>query len=197
MAHHLAALVTAVDAREEVTVEQRIEIIETILKVWGARRTLPGTVPAYELDLVFSALDMLGDDRPWRFSRLQKYADGLGAAEEAEAPLVLMAISLERLTRQAVLALVWLATQDAVVRNEQWLEAASAAMVSMEDELASSTRRVQRRLSDFVGDEPFYGVDAEDEVSVKSDVLVLGLRAMSEELVSLADRLEGKTSRII
>lgn len=60
MAHHLAALVTAADAAEEVTVEHRIEIIETILKVWGARRTLPGEVPAYELDLVFSALDIAG-----------------------------------------------------------------------------------------------------------------------------------------
>lgn len=195
MAHHLAALVTAVDAAEEVTVEQRMEIVETILKVWGARRTFPAAVPAYEIDLVLCALDMLGDDRPWRFSRLQEYADGLGAAEEAEAPLILKAISLERLTRQAVLALVWLATQDAVARNADWLEAASAAMAPMEDELASSTRRVRRRLRDFVGDEPFDGVDAEDENSVKSDVLVLALRAMSEELVSLADQLEGKASQ--
>jgi len=195
MAHHLAALVTAADATGEVTAEQRMEIIETILKVWGARRTIPGAVPAYELDLVFSALDMLGDDRPWRFSRLQEYAGGLDVAEEAEAPLVLKAISLQRLTRQAVLALVWLATQDALARNEDWLEAASAAMAPLEDELASNTRQIRRRLRDLVGDEPFYGVDAEDKASVKPDVLVQGLRAMSEELASLADQLEDKAAR--
>ena len=193
MAHHLAALVAAVDAADEVTVEQRIEVVETILGVWGARRRLPGEIPAYELDLVFSALDMLGDDRPWRFSRLQEYAGGLNVAEEAEVPLVVMAVSLERLTRQAVLALVWLATQDAASRNEEWLEAVSAAMAPMEDELASSTSRVRRRLRDLVGDEPFYGMDAEEKVSVKTDVLALGLRAMSEELASLADQVEGKT----
>lgn len=83
--------------------------------------------------------------------------------------MVLKAISLERLTRQAVLALVWLATQDAVARNEEWLEAASAAMAPTEDELASITRRVRRRLRDFLGDEPFHGVDAEDTVSVKPE----------------------------
>jgi hypothetical protein len=116
-------------------------------------------------------------------------------AEEAEAPLVLKAISLERLTRQAVLALVWLATQDAAARNEEWLAAASAAIVPLEDELASSTSRVRRRLRDLVGEEPFYGVDAEDKVSVKSEVLVLGLRAMSKELASLADQLERESSQ--
>lgn len=194
MAHHLAALVTAADAAGEVTVEDRIEIVETILKVWGARRTLPGEVPAYELDLVFSALDMLGDARPWRFSRLQEYAGGLNAAETAEVPLVVKAVSLERLTRQAILALIWLACQDAASRNEDWLVAAAAAMAPLEDELASTTRHVRRRLREFIGDEPFYALDAEKKAEVNTSVLAPGLRAMADELAALADELDGKTS---
>ncbi|MEO8107237.1 MAG: hypothetical protein ABI720_07950 [Actinomycetes bacterium] len=194
MAHQLAALVTAAEVADDVSVEQRTEIVETILKVWRARRTLPGEVPAYDLDLVFLALDMLGDDRPWRFSQLEQYASGLRTAEEAEAPLVVKAVLLERLTRQAVLALVWLAAEDAAARNEDWLETASAAMAPMEDELASSTRRVRRRLRDFVGDETFYGVNAEPTALVKTDFLALSLRAMSAELASLADELEGRAS---
>lgn len=193
MAHHLAALVAAADAAVDVTVEQRMEIVETILKVWGARRKIPGQGPGYELDLVFSALDMLGDDRPWRFSRLQEYAGELNAAERAETPLVVKAVSLERLTRQAVLALVWLACQDAASRNEDWLVAVADAMAPLEDELTATTRRVQRSLREFIGDAPFHGLDAEEKTEVNTSVLALGLRAMADELSGLADELDGKT----
>lgn len=194
MAHHLAALVAAADAADDVTVEQRMEIVETILKVWGARRKFPGQVPGYELDLVFFALDMLGDDRPWRFSRLQEYAGGLEAAESAEAPLVIKAVSLERLTRQAVLALVWLACKDAASRNEEWLAAAAAAMAPLEDELMADTRRVHRRLREFIGDEPFNGLDAKEKAEAKTSVLAHGLRSMAAELSGLADELDSTTS---
>lgn len=194
MAHHLAALVSAADAADGVTAEQRVEIVDTILKVWGARRTFPGQVPGYELDLVFVALDMLGDNRPWRFSRLQEYASELDAAHSAEVPLVATAITLERLTRQTVLALVWLACQDAASRNEEWLVAAAAAMAPLEDELTATTRSVHRRLRDFIGDEPFNGVDAEEKAEVKTSALALGLRAMADVLTGLADELDGTTS---
>lgn len=194
MAHHLAALIAAADGADDVTIEQRMEIVETILKVWGARRKLPGQVPAYELDLVFSALDMLGDDRPWRFSRLREYADGLNAAAQAEASLIIKAVSLERLTRQAVLALVWLACQEAASRNEEWLVAAATAMAPLEDELTATTRRVHRRLREFIGDGPFYGLEAEEKSADNTSVLAQGLRAMADELSVLADELDGETS---
>ncbi|MFJ2315473.1 hypothetical protein ACIOTN_01995 [Glutamicibacter sp. NPDC087661] len=194
MAHHLAALIVAAETDDDVTIGQRTEIVETILSVWGARRKLPGQVPAYELDLVFSALDMLGDDRPWRFSRLQEYAGGLNAAEKAEAPLVVQAVSLERLTRQAVLALIWLACQDATTRNEPWLATASAALAPLEDELTATTRRVHRRLREFIGDEPFYRLDTEEKTESDNCVLARRLRAMADELTGLADELDGKTS---
>ena len=53
MAHHLAALVTAAESDRDITVEQRTEIVDTILKVWATRRSFPGEVPAVELDMVF------------------------------------------------------------------------------------------------------------------------------------------------
>ncbi len=106
--------------------------------------------------------------------------------------MVLKALLLEQLTRRAVLALVWLAIQDAASRHEEWLSVATAAMAPMEDELASITGGVKQRLREFVDDEPFYGVDAEDKVSVKTGDLASALRTMSEELASLADQVEGK-----
>ncbi|PYI37916.1 hypothetical protein CVS30_12665 [Arthrobacter psychrolactophilus] len=194
MAHHLAALVSAADAADGVTVEQRVEIIETILKVWGARRKLPGQVPGYELDQVYIALDMLGDDRPWRFSRLQSYAAGLDAAKDARAPLAATAVTLERLTRQTVLALVWRACQDAASRNEEWLVAAAAAMAPLKDELSANTRSVHRRLRDLVGDEAFDGADYEEKTELSTSNLALRLRTMADQLHGLADELDGMTS---
>ncbi|GAB3821938.1 hypothetical protein GCM10028799_34740 [Kribbella italica] len=190
MAHHLAALVTAADGADEIAVEQRVEIVKTILMVWGARRRLPGDPPAHELDMVLSALDVLGDDRPWKFSRLQKYADGLDTAEAAGVPLVVKAASLERLTRQAVLALFWLACQEAASHNEDWLVTVTAAVAPLEDELTSTTRRVHRRLREFIDAEQLSGADADKEAGIDTSVLALGLRAMGAELVAIADELE-------
>ncbi|KNX36977.1 hypothetical protein [Luteipulveratus halotolerans] len=194
MAHHLAALVTAAETADAVTVDQRTEIVDLILKIWRARRTLPGDVPAHDLDMVFAALDMLGDDRPWRFSRLQKYADDLDAARAAAVPLVVKAVLLERTTRQAVLALIWLACEDAASRNEEWLVTAASAMAPLEDELAATTQSVRRRLRDFLGDEPFSGLDTEQKPKIDSIVLGGRLRAMAETLTGLANELDGDTS---
>jgi hypothetical protein len=191
MAHHLAALVTAAEGEVGATVEQRTEIVDTILRVWAARRSFPGEVPAFELDLVFAALDMLGDDRPWRFSRLQNFAGNLRSAEDAEVPLVVTAINLERLTRQALLVLIWRACQDAVAKNEPWLEAAEAVGGEIEDELVASTRRVRRRLVDLTADEPWNPDVPGEKDKPEAHVLTLGLRAMSEQLALLANELDG------
>jgi hypothetical protein len=187
MAHHLAALVVAAED-ENVTLKQRTEIVDTILKVWAARKTYPGEVPAYQLDLVFSALDMLGDDRPWRFSRLRN-VEGL-ATDDAEIPLAVMAVNLERLTRETLLALIWLACQDAIANEAHWLEAAEALGESIEDELATSTRRISRRLLDLTGDVEWNPESQDDEKTVKTAVITRRLRAMSVELITLADELE-------
>lgn len=190
MAHHLAALIAAAETVDEITVEQRIEIVDLILKVWSARRSFPGEVPAYELDLVFSALDMLGDDRPWRFSRLQHLAGNLSAANVAEVPMVVKAVSLERLTRQAILVLLWRAFEDAIARNESWLKTAEAARGSIADELASNTRRVGRHLLDLASDEPWDPDSPAAEDKVETTALTMALRVMSQQLAELADQLD-------
>lgn len=194
MAHHLAALVSAVDGADEIAVEQRVEIVKTILMVWGARRTFPGGTPGYKLDKVLSALDLLGDDRPWKFSRLEKYADELDAANAAGVPLVVKAVSLERLMRQTILALFWQACQEAAARNEDWLVTVTAAVAPLEDELTSTTQRVHRRLREFIDAEQLSGADANQKPGVDPSVLALGLRAMAAELVAIADKLDTGTS---
>jgi hypothetical protein len=190
MAHHLAALVVAADA-EDVTVEQRAEIVDTILKVWAARRTFPGEVPGYQLDLVFSTLDILGDDRPWRFSRLRNL-EGI-STDDAEIPLAVMAVNLERLTREALIALIWRACQDAIANEDHWLEAAKALNDLIEDELSTSTRSISRRLLDLTG-EVNWDPDGPNEKTVKTEVVTRRLRAMSSELIALADELDGDKS---
>ena len=101
------------------------------------------------------------------------------------------AINLERLTRQALLILIWRACQEAIAKNEPWLQAVEAASGQVEDELVSSTRRISRRLIDLTGDEP-WNPDAPGEEKDKptTDVLALGLRAMSEQLALVADELD-------
>lgn len=192
MAHHLAALVVAAED-ENATIEQRTEIVDTILKVWAARKSYPGEVPAYELDLVFSALDMLGDDRPWRFSRL-RHVEGL-ATDDAEIPLAVMAVNLERLTREALVVLIWRACQDAIAKEAHWLEAAESLAESIEDDLATNTRRISRRLLDLQGDQEWSPESLDEEKAVKIAVLARRLRAMSAELINIADGLERDADR--
>ncbi|MGH3717426.1 MAG: hypothetical protein ACRDRI_01020 [Pseudonocardiaceae bacterium] len=64
MAHHLAELVVAAQDEATTTVEQRQQIVETILKVWTHRRYYPGRAPLEEFSSVFLALDRLGDSSP-------------------------------------------------------------------------------------------------------------------------------------
>lgn len=190
MAHHLSALITAAEFAEEVTVEQRVEIVDMILRVWGARRSSPGRSPGYELDHVFAALDMLGDDRPWKFTRLQSLASSLSPANDAESSLIMKAVSLESLTRQSVLSLIWLACEDAATRNESWLKAAEAAHKAAGEELTSTTRQVKRRLRGLTNNESQSPLTSSDENRVDPTVLSQNLRVMSQQLTELADQLD-------
>ena len=61
MAHHLAQLIVAAQDDAPTTVEQRIQIVETILKVWGKRRYYPAGAPLEEYADVLTALDLLGN----------------------------------------------------------------------------------------------------------------------------------------
>lgn len=195
MSHHLAALVVAAESQDDsVTVEQHIEIVDLILKVWVSRRSSPGDAPAYEIDRVFSALDLLGDDTPWRFSRLQDLARSLQMAADAEVPLIVKAANLETLTRKALLILIWRAFQEAIAKNEVWLATADAIAAETEDELVSSTRRVSRMLAELGGGAPWNPAAEVAEDKVATGDIARRLRGKAEELILLADELDGGTT---
>lgn len=187
MAHHLAELVIAAKDDTSITVEQRATIIETILDVWARRRSAPGAVPAIELDHVYAALDRLGDDRPWRFSRLMGL-DGLPTSDR-EAPLIALAVGLERLSRETAIALLWRAFEDGIARDASWIAANEAIGGQLGDDLLSATRNVQRRLRSLAGEEGEPGTEGTAQSDGHAEV-VNRLKKMSKSLSALATALE-------
>lgn len=145
MAHHLAELVVAAQDEATTTVEQRQQIVETILKVWTHRHHYPGRAPLEEFSSVFLALDRLGDSTPWKFSRLFNTDTEILAPSTSGLPLVTTAAELGRLTRETLLRLIWLAAQDAKEKNQEWLEAADKIASNIESELTTTLRRLRRR----------------------------------------------------
>jgi hypothetical protein len=145
MAHHLAELVVAAQDETTTTVKQRQQIVETILKVWTHRRYYPGRAPLEEFSSVFLALDRLGDDSPWKFSRLFNADTQMPDPSISGLPLVATAAELERLTRETLLRLIWLAVQDAKEKNQEWLEAADKIASNVESELTTTLLRLRRR----------------------------------------------------
>lgn len=147
MAHHLAELAVAAQDDTTTTVEQRQQIVETILKVWTHRRFFPGRAPLEEFSNVFAALDRLGDDSPWKFSRLFDANTQMpGSSSNSGPPLVTTAAELERLTRETLLHLIWLAAQDAKDKSQEWLEAADKVASNLESEVNTTLSGLRRRL---------------------------------------------------
>jgi hypothetical protein len=158
MSHHLAELIEAAKDEAKTTPEQRIQIVETILKLWMARRAFPGHVPGGEFDTVFAALDRLADDSPWAFSRLSKFTKELPEPESTDLPLIATAADLDRLARESVITLIALAFEGAFEANGQWIDAGEALQANLENELSSVVTRIQRRLDTlqaFSEDDPF------------------------------------------
>ena len=147
MAYHLAGLVQAAQDDANATVEQRQQIIETILKVWSHRSDYPRPAPLEEFDSVLAALDRLGDDSPWRFSRLFDPETKAPEPSTPGLPLVATAAELERLTRETLLRLIWLAAQDAKERNQDWLEVADKVVSNVESDVTTTLERLQRRVA--------------------------------------------------
>jgi hypothetical protein len=147
MAHHLAELVQAAQDDATATVEQRQQIIKTILKVWSHRSAYPRPAPLEEFDSIIAALDRLGDDSPWRFSRLFDPATETPEQLTSGLPLVATAAELERLTRETLLRLIWLAAQDAKERNQDWLEVADKVASNLESDVTTALERLQRRVA--------------------------------------------------
>ena len=100
VAHHLAELVVAAEDESITTVEQRLQIVQTVLKVWARRRDLPGRSPLEEFSGVLAGLDRLGDRTSWRFLRLVEMVAGLPEPSTSGLPLVETAAELERLARR-------------------------------------------------------------------------------------------------
>lgn len=147
MAHHLAELVQAAQDDATATVEQRQQIIETILKIWSHRSDYPRPAPLEEFDSILAALDRLGDDSPWRFSRLFDPTTKTPEPSTSGLPLVTTAAELERLTRETLLRLIWLAAQDAKERNQDWLEVADKVASNLESDVTTALERLRRRVA--------------------------------------------------
>jgi hypothetical protein len=158
MSHHLAQLVEDAKDDAKTTPTQRIQIVETILKLWMGRQALPGHVPGREFDTVFAALDRLGDDSPWAFSRLRNITEDLPDPESTDLPLIATAAELDRLVRETVITLIAVAFEDALKVNGDWINAAAGLHAELEGELSSVVTRIRRRLGRLQAlpeDEPF------------------------------------------
>jgi hypothetical protein len=146
MALHLAELIVAAQNPSTTTLEERQQIVETILKVWTHRPYYPARAPLEEFSNVFMALDRLGDDSPWKFSRLFDADTKMPDPSTSGLPLVTTCADLERLTRETLLRLIWLAAQDAKEKNQGWLEAAEKVASNLENEVTTTLWRLQRRV---------------------------------------------------
>lgn len=137
--------VTAAKDDAATTLEQRQQIVETILKVWAHRRHYPGQSPLEEYAGVLAALKRLGDTRPWRFSRPFDSDFEIPDPSTSGLPLVATAAELERLTRETLIRLIWLEAHDAKDKNQQWIEAADKAALCLESRVTTTIAGLQRR----------------------------------------------------
>lgn len=147
MAHHLAELVAAAQDDATTTVEQRQQIVETILKVWAYRRYYPGRGPLKEFASVFKALDRLGDDSSWKFFRFSNEDIELPDPSASDLPLVATAAELERLARETLVRLIWLAAHKAKEQNQKWLEVADKVTSNLESEVTTTLWDLRRRVA--------------------------------------------------
>lgn len=149
MAYHLAALVQAAEDDAATTIDQRQTIISTILQIWDRRYEFVRRTPLQDFAHVFAALDRLGDETPWRYSRFpDEVAETLDPADP-KLPLVSVAARLERLSRETLILLIWRAARDAADEGAGWLEIADKLEPSMESRVLAKLRdlRLQRRAS--------------------------------------------------
>ncbi len=146
MAHHLVELVKLAEDGSAITVDQRREIVDLILKVWAHRRYYSGDDLLNEYPAVFVALERLGDDAPWKFLRLFDGQEGPGAGGASLAPLR-TAIELAEVARDTVIGLLWLAAKDAGHSNEGLLAIADEISLTVESEVTRRLKRLRRMTS--------------------------------------------------
>ena len=181
-------------AEDDPSVEQRVQIVDLILRLWTNRTHLPSPAPLAESNEVVAGLERLGDSSPWGFSRL-----GLTAAvleQEASSHLVSTALELEQLMRSTILRLIWLAARDAGDIDGDWLALGEQVGLLLEPGVLAEVRRLFRDSEGVSNLElPELGlVDdrAEGEFGhLSAGVHAARLREMASRLSQLADELEG------
>ena len=190
MSYHLAELISA--AEDGATIDQREHIIDTILRIWELRRCLP-MPPLNEFTEVIAALERLGDNRPWIFSRLGFGTELPGTG--AGSGLVSTATDLENLTRDTLLRLIWLAASRAGERNADWLALADSIAPTLETELSSRLRWLANAAEDAESDPDGERLDTatgsdDTPEHLMNETHAARLRAMAQRLSDLADGLE-------
>lgn len=163
MSHHLAELITAAE-NPGTSVEQRQEIVETILKIWTHRYYYPGFGPLAGFSGVLTALDRLGDESPWRFSRLPFDAGTTDPAPSTDGTaLVQTAADLERLCRETLILLIWLAAHEAETEAEDWLSVADELASNLESDATAVLRQLTIRF------EPQFGLADAGATNTEAD----------------------------
>lgn len=157
MSHHLAELVTAAE-NPGTSVQQRQEIVETILKIWIHRYYYPGSGPLAGFSGVLTALDRLGDERSWRFSRLPFDVGTTGPVPDAKGvTLVETACDLERLCRETLILLLWRAAHNAETEAKDWLPVADELASNLESDTSAVLRRLRMQFERRFGDADIAG----------------------------------------
>lgn len=141
MAFYLAQLIAA-DDEGNGTIEQHKEIVDLILRVWSFRHVYPNSGPMAEYGHVLAALERLGDDTPWRFSRLP-LSDSSSRNPEA-AEYIGLAEELEQLSRDAVITLLGIAARKAADAEDVWLAAAAEVAETLEADLTRTLESLLR-----------------------------------------------------
>jgi hypothetical protein len=191
MAFHLAELVSA--DQHEPTVEQRLQIVDIVLRIWTLRHHLP-VPPLEEFASVLAALERLGESSPWAFSRLgfryDSFGDGWALASLAQ--------ELEQLTRETLVRLLWLSAHKASEQNEDWLALADEIGGSLESGILSSLSRLRSELETAGAGESELDIDSPEQTvppvshgrhHISDQRHATKLRLMAKRLNDLADEL--------
>lgn len=173
MAHHIADLIQRAESSSEATrLSAEGDAREAILQLWRHRASLPGRGrPFSSFERVFAGLERLGEDEPWRFSRIFDTGDEPGQ-EEIEANVFLKAaLALETDVREIVIAVVAMAADAAEQADDGWLTAARAMADTEEVSAARQLAQLMRRLRHQHPDEQFTPEGLElDEALDRSDM---------------------------
>lgn len=193
MSHHLAELVSAAE-HDATTVEQRLEIVDTILRIWANRGYLPRPAPLEDFSGVLAGLDRLGHNSPWRFLGLFEMGVHPPELTDSAPSLAVTAAEMERLTRETILHLLWRAAQEATDHHQEWLRVADRIQSTVESDVTNALRRhrrnaaIRRAMSNADADADAAETGpTEDHLTDASQARLL--RDMARRLETIADEI--------